>query len=92
MTWQVRLSRRIEKKSKTLPKTVQELLFQLMREIACLGPVRGDWPNYSKLGDGTHHCHLKKGKPCYVAIWEVRDKQIRLVEVIYAGTHEKAPY
>jgi hypothetical protein len=27
-----------------------------------------------------------------VAVWEVRDSQQRFVEVIYAGTHEKAPY
>lgn len=92
MVWHVRLSRKMEKKSKALPQVVQELLFQLMREIAILGPVRGNWPNYSKLGANRHHCHLKKGKPCYVAVWEERDKQIRLVEVIYAGTHEKAPY
>jgi hypothetical protein len=61
MVWQVRLSKKMEKKSKTLPLVVQGLLFQLMREIAILGPVRGDWPNYSKLGAGQHHCHLKKG-------------------------------
>ncbi len=36
--------------------------------------------------------HLKKGRPTYVAIWEVTDKEIRIIEVIYAGTHEKAPY
>jgi hypothetical protein len=35
---------------------------------------------------------LKKGRPTYVAIWEVMDKEIKLIEVIYAGTHEKAPY
>ena len=27
----------------------------------------------------------------YVAVWEVIDKEIRLVEVSYVGTHEKAP-
>jgi hypothetical protein len=27
----------------------------------------------------------------YVAIREVTDKEIRLIEVTYAGTHEKAP-
>jgi hypothetical protein len=27
-----------------------------------------------------------------VAVWEVIDKEIRLVEVSYVGTHEKAPY
>lgn len=92
MAWQVRLSRKMEKKSESLPATIRSLLFQLMREIATNGPVRGNWPNYSKLAAGRHHCHLKKGKPCYVAVWEEKDKQIRLVEVVYAGTHEKAPY
>ncbi|MEA3429487.1 MAG: helix-turn-helix transcriptional regulator [Thermodesulfobacteriota bacterium] len=33
----------------------------------------------------------KKGRPTYVAVWEVVDKKIRLVEVSYVGTHEKAP-
>jgi hypothetical protein len=28
----------------------------------------------------------------YVAIWEVTYKEIKLIEVTYAGTHEKAPY
>jgi hypothetical protein len=27
-----------------------------------------------------------------VAVWEVHDKTIKLVEVTYVGTHEKAPY
>jgi hypothetical protein len=44
MVWQVRLSKKLEKKSKALPPLVQVLLFQLMREIAILGPVRGNWP------------------------------------------------
>jgi hypothetical protein len=57
-----------------------------------MGPVGGNWPNYSRLGVDQHHCHFKKGRPCYVAVWEEKDKQIRLVEVTYAGTHEKAPY
>jgi hypothetical protein len=55
-------------------------------------PVRGNWPHYSKLSETKHHCHIKKGKPTYVAVWREDKGQIRLVEVIYAGTHEKAPY
>ncbi len=27
-----------------------------------------------------------------VAVWEVIDKEIRIVEIKYVGTHEKAPY
>ncbi len=66
-------------------------LLMLMQDIETLGPVRGDWPNYGKLTGNRHHCHLKKGKPTYVAVWTV-DKETIKVEVTYAGTHEKAPY
>ena len=92
MAWTVRLSRKAEKQSVKLSKPVRQILFALMHEIEGKGPVRGDWPNYSKLADGRHHCHLKKGNPTCVAVWEVRDKEIKLVEVVYAVTHEKAPY
>lgn len=81
-----------ESKKDKLPVKVQEVLYQLVREIETAGPVRGDWPNYSKLSDYEHHCHLKKGKPTYVAIWRESKREIRVIEVIYAGSHEKAPY
>lgn len=92
MRWRSRLTKKAEKQVAKLPRMVRELLFQLLREIEASGPVRGDWPNYSKLGNGKHHCHLKKGRPTYVAVWVEREDEVRLVEVIYAGTHEKAPY
>ncbi len=63
-----------------------------MLEIEVNGPIRGNWPNYSKLGANKHHCHLKKGQPTWVAVWEEKNSQIKFVEVTYAGTHEKAPY
>jgi hypothetical protein len=62
----------------------------LLSDIEAGGPVRGNWPNYSRLGPRRHHCHLKKGRPTYVAVWE--EIGTRLVEVTYAGTQEKAPY
>jgi hypothetical protein len=92
MKWQVVLTSKADKQAGRLPRAVLDRLFTLMEEIRQVGPVRGNWPNYSKLAEGRHHCHLKKGKQTYVAVWEERDKQIRLIEVIYAGTHEKAPY
>jgi hypothetical protein len=39
-----------------------------------------------------YHCHLKAGRPTYVACWELIDKKIRILEVYYVGTREKAPY
>jgi mRNA-degrading endonuclease RelE of RelBE toxin-antitoxin system len=92
MTWQVTLSARAEKQIKRLSVNIKTRLFYLIAEIEQSGPVRGNWPNYGKLDDTRHHCHIRKGKPCFVAVWEVTDKKINLVEVKYVGTHEKAPY
>lgn len=92
MQWEVCLSKRVVKSLPRLPGRVKDALFLLITEIENTGPVRGNWPNYSKLNPIRHHCHLKKGRPTYVAVWEVKNDKIKLVEVIYAGTHEKAPY
>lgn len=92
MDWKVKFSRRAEKQKKKLPVKIQETLHDLTLDIMTSGPVRGDWPNYSKLSDIEHHCHLKKGNPAYVAVWQEIENEIRLIEVTYAGTHEKAPY
>ena len=75
-----------------MPNNVKKQLFLLLKEIEISGPVRGNWPNYSKLGKNRHHCHIKKGRPTYVAVWEEQDAAIKIVEVVYAGSHEKATY
>ncbi|HOT28371.1 MAG TPA: cytotoxic translational repressor of toxin-antitoxin stability system [Candidatus Ozemobacteraceae bacterium] len=64
----------------------------LLHSIRALGPVRGDWPNYGKLRTGIHHCHIQKGHPTYVMVWKTTDREKKIVEVVYAGTHEKADY
>jgi hypothetical protein len=92
MTWTVKERRSLNKRIRKLPINVQNLLIALKKEMEVTGPIRGNWPNFSALSDNRYHCHLKKGRPTYVAIWEVMDKEIKLIEVIYAGTHEKAPY
>jgi mRNA-degrading endonuclease RelE of RelBE toxin-antitoxin system len=92
MAWTVRLHRQVKRAIPKLPKGVRAALVALIREIEQGGPVRGNWPNYGKLGRVRHHCHLKKGRPTYVAVWEVLDSVRSLVEVVYVGTHEKAPY
>ena len=89
--WRVTLSRRTAKGFPKLPERIKEILALLITDIEESGPIRGDWPNYSKLGPNKHHCHLKKGRPTYVAVWEETEIGVQ-VEVTYAGTHEKAPY
>jgi len=71
---------------------IREILFAFLSELEHEGPVRGNWPNYGKLTKIRHHCHLKKGKPTFVVVWEVKDTESKLIEVTYVGTHEKAPY
>ena len=92
MKWEINISGKVQKGLKKLPNNVKKQLFLLLKEIEISGPVRGNWPNYSKLGKNRHHCHIKKGRPTYVAVWEEQDASIKIVEVVYAGSHEKAPY
>ena len=90
MAWTVTLHRTVAKCIPTLPERVQDLLRLLLLELE--GPGRGNWPNYGKLSRSRHHCHFKKGRPTYVAVWNVHERQQRLIEGIYVGTHENAPY
>lgn len=92
MAWTVNLKVKAVKQLRRLPPSVRSSLVALVRDIEASGPVRGNWPNYGKLGADRHHCHLKKGSPTYVAVWRMVGRQIQLVEVVYVGTHEKAPY
>jgi len=93
MNWKVGLSKKVYKHLEKLPERTKENLQVLLGEIKVSGPVRGNWPNYKKLSNNCHHCHLqKKGRPVYVAVWKVTDKDIKIIEVNYVGTHEGANY
>jgi hypothetical protein len=96
MNWTIIIPAKVGKQIIKLPKSVQATVFLLMRDLERYGPVTsGSWKNYGKLkgmvGD-KRHCHLSKGRPTYVCCWEVIDKELRITEVYYVGTHEKAPY
>lgn len=88
--WKVELSGKARKSHKTLSLIVLKALKKLTEDLKN-GPEVYQWPNYGKLGPCTYHCHLKKGRPTYVACWTA-DKKNKIIEVYYAGTHEKAPY
>ena len=90
--WSVVIHRKVIKRLKNLPKKIQLLAYQVVSEIEEDGPHCRNWPNFSKLGKNEYHCHLKKGHPTYVLCWRVENKRIKLIEVTYVGTHEKAPY
>ena len=91
------LTNKAAKQLKKLNKRTFAALGLLITDLEMNGPVPGKgWPNYSKLkGQGNRdlrHCHLIKSNPTYVFCWEVIDKKVRIIEVYYVGTHEKAPY
>ncbi|MBM4304818.1 MAG: cytotoxic translational repressor of toxin-antitoxin stability system [Deltaproteobacteria bacterium] len=92
--WSVGLTKRAVKQLDSLPRAIQQKFDLLAKELEISGPLRANWPNYSALkGQGQrYHCHIKKGRPTYVACWEVGNKEIKLIEVYYVGTHEKVPY
>lgn len=68
----------------------------LVIDLNLNGPILSGWPNYGIIHKSNkhffYHCHLKKGKPTYVACWEVIDEKGKKIEVFYVGTHEGAPY
>ena len=91
--WTVNVSKKASKQYKKLPKAIKGHFVTLLRDLTLSGPVVC-WQNFSKLSGkkNVYHCHIKKGNPTYVAVWSVIDKQIKVMEVHYVGTHEKAPY
>lgn len=92
--WTVLTTGKARKQKEKLPKAIRDALYLLERDLTARGPEVTGWPNYGKITGKTniHHCHLNKGKPRYVAVWKVTDQQVKIIEVRYVGTHEKANY
>ncbi len=82
------------KTDKENPEDIRASLKFLIKDIQEGGPVVAQWPNFGKITgkDDCYHCHLKKGRPTYVAVWRVADTVIKIVEIRYVGTHEGADY
>ena len=88
--WQVFFTSKARKGFRKLQTKMQEQVVLLINELQVLGLVRNNWPHFSKLGKREYHCHIKRGRPTYVACWRIKNSNV--VEVYYVGTHEKAPY
>ncbi len=87
--WKVNVAKKAAKRAHKLPANVRDLFEALLLDLSKMGPIQHEWPNYSKLTHGRYHCHLNYS---FVAVWEVTDKEIRILEVIYVGSREDAPY
>ena len=75
-----------------LPPPVDNVAKLLKKDLERLGPILKEWPNFNKIKAKTncYHCHLKRGKPTYVAVWKIIGE--KTLEVTYVGSHEKADY
>lgn len=71
-----------------MPIRIQKSLKNLLEDLGKNGPIRTDWPNFSKLSDNSFHCHLAHK---WVACWQYEKNSI-IIEVYYAGSRENAPY
>jgi hypothetical protein len=99
--WTVTKSKGLNSKILDLKKEhlkIYKLAILLMKELESSGPIRKNWPHFNKLTksksvpESSYHCHLKEGRPTYVACWRIVDKVRKIIEVYYVGTHENAPY
>ena len=71
-----------------MPTSAQKKMVNLVDDLRLKGPIRAEWPNFSKLDKETYHCHLAHK---WVACWQCKEKS-NLIEVYYAGSRENAPY
>ena len=94
MTWTVEFTAKAAKQVRELPVRIAERVDALRKSIQASGPAQPTMPHFGKLkglGEAVYHCHLNKGRPVYVAIWNAV-KKTKTVVMSYVGTHEDAPY
>lgn len=84
----VKTPKKMAKIIRDMPPNAVKTLGKLIFDLRDLGPIRPEYPNYSKLGAVTYHCHLAYS---WVACWRC-EKGEYIVEVEYVGSREKAPY
>ena len=88
MKWRVFFRRKVQKAVVKMPMREQKRFANLVEDLERKGPIRSEWPNFSKLGEQQYHCHLSYS---WVACWQVEESVLE-IEVYYAGSREKAPY
>ncbi len=94
LEWTIDIVGQAKKSGKHLSKEATMSFAALLLEMRNFGPYRSNWPNYTKMKNKKedYHCHIEKGRPTYVVCWRIANKNKKIIEVYYAGTHEKAPY
>jgi len=86
--FRVIIKKSVLKNIEKLPKNIQFSFDSLIKDLIEKGPIRPEWPNYSKLSKNEYHCHLSHK---WVACWYYENNSVT-IEVYYAGSRENAPY
>ena len=86
--YRIIIKRRVLRRIQSLPVSIQQRVANLVEDLRDKGPLRIDWPNYSKLGLDQYHCHLSHH---WVVCWSCA-RGSKTIEVYYAGSRENAPY
>jgi hypothetical protein len=94
MFWTIWFTGKARKQAAKLPVDLKRRLRALAEDLRTRGPHCQGWPNFGKIfgSEDCFHCHLKKGRPSYVAVWKVSDQRNKIIEVRYVGTHEGVDY
>jgi mRNA-degrading endonuclease RelE of RelBE toxin-antitoxin system len=92
--WEVKFSGKAGKQLRKLPADIRERVYALKIEMEYKGPEQTSWRNYGLIvgAKGVHHCHLNSGRPRYVAVWKVVDREIRIIEIRHVGPHGSVDY
>ena len=88
MHYSVTVRKKALKDIQKSPAFIQRKFDLLVEDLAAAGPEQPHWPNYSRLGARTYHCHLGYS---WTACWR-HEKDTIEIEVYYAGSRENAPY
>ena len=86
--YRVVIHKKMLRNLRKMPEQVQREMANLVEDLRDKGPVRNEWPNFSRLGQNRFHCHLSYK---WVACWSFQ-KDSMTIEVYYAGSRENAPY
>ncbi len=86
--YEIVIKKSVLKNIQKMPKKIQFLFESLVDDLIEKGPIRNEWPNFSKLGKNEYHCHLSYK---WIACWYCENNSVK-IEVYYAGSRENAPY
>ncbi len=86
--YRVHIQKKTLRDLRKMPEPIQMKMANLVEDLRDKGPIRKDWPNFSRLGPDTYHCHLSHH---WVACWRWQKSSVT-IEVYYAGSRENAPY